>query len=87
MTSHPKSDSPELGGDFPEVDLNLEGNLEDQILHVVIEALNGQGYPGLSAETLRKDPQHRAAAVDMLRDCRPMPVILSMISRIEQGEI
>lgn len=85
--SEPDTESPEKGGDFPEIDLSFEGGMEEQILKVVIDALNDQGYPGLSPESLREDPLHRAAAIDMLRDCRPLPVILSMITRIEDGQI
>lgn len=85
--SKPDIEPPEKGGDFPEIDLSFEDGMEEQILKVVIDALNDQGYPGLSPESLREDPLHRAAAIDMLRDCRPLPVILSMITRIEDGQI
>lgn len=80
------TESPEQNGNFTEIDMPQEGSMEAQILKVVIDALNNQGYPGLSADSLRNNSQHRAAAIDMLRDCRPMPVIRSMIEKIEDGQ-
>lgn len=79
--------SPEQGGEFPEIEMPLEGGMEAQILKVVVDALNDQGYPGLSPESLRDNADHRAAAVDMLRDCRPMPIIRAMIAKIEGGHL
>lgn len=85
--NNPDTLPPEQGGEFPEIEMPYEGSMEAQILKVVIDALNDQGYPGLSPESLRDNPDHRAAAVDMLRDCRPMPVIRSMIEKIEDGQL
>ena len=82
----PDTLSPEQGGEFPEIEMQLDGSMESHILNVVIDALNDQGYPGLSPQSLRDNPEHRAAAVDMLRDCRPMPVIRCMIEKIESGQ-
>lgn len=76
---------PEEGGEFPELDIAFDDDLEGEILKVVVDALNRQGYPDLSPESLVSNPAHRAAAVEMLKDCRPLPVILSMIDRIEKG--
>jgi len=78
---------PESGGDFPEIELDFDGTIEEEILRIVIEALHAQGYPYLDIESLRSDPQHREAALDMLRDCRPLPVIRDLIARIESGYI
>jgi len=81
------TESSERSGDFPEIEFPHEGSMEEQILKVVIEALNRQGYPGLSPDSLRTNSQHRAAAIDMLQDCRPMPVIRSMIEKIENDQL
>lgn len=78
---------PELGGDFPEVEMPFDGTMEDEILAIVIKALNAQGYPGLDSSSLRADPVHRDAAVDMLRDCRPLPVIRDLIDKLQRGQI
>jgi hypothetical protein len=74
---------PERGGEFPELNIAFEDDLEGEILKVVIDALNRQGYPDLNPESLETNDEHRAAAVEMLKDCRPLPVILSLIDRIE----
>jgi hypothetical protein len=81
------TESSVLLGDFPEIEFPHEGSMETLILKVVIDALNGQGYPGLNPESLRTNAEHRDAAIDMLRDCRPMPVIRSMIEKIENGHL
>jgi hypothetical protein len=82
-----ETESPEHNGELFEIELPAEGSMEAQILKVVIDALNDQGYPGLSSESLRDNSQHRAAAIDMLRDCRPMPVIRGMIEKIEDRQL
>jgi len=81
------TESSQSRGDFPEIVFPHEGSMEALILKMVIDALNGQGYLGLNPESLRSNAEHRDAAIDMLRDCRPMPVICSMIEKLENGEL
>ncbi|MCR9221101.1 MAG: hypothetical protein NXI21_12835 [Alphaproteobacteria bacterium] len=69
--------------EFPEEDRVRDGPMRDEILTMVVEALNRQGQPDLTAESVRRNPAHREAALDMLRDCRPMPVVLALIAEIE----
>ncbi|MEQ8602901.1 MAG: hypothetical protein RIB45_06250 [Marivibrio sp.] len=82
---HDHDASPLQGGDFPEEERVRDGPMRHEIMTMVVEALNRQGYPDLTAETLTRDPAHKAAALDMLRDCRPMPVVLQLIDDVERG--
>ena len=86
MTQSPPV-SPEEGGDFPEIELPFEGSMESAILDIVISALRKQGYPDLDKASLRSNTAHRAAAVDMLHDCRPMPVVEQLINKLETGRL
>jgi hypothetical protein len=79
--------SPLDGGDFPELERAVVGDLEQEILAIVIEALNQQGFPGLDSESICRDPAHRAAALDMLADCRPLPVVRALMRKIEQNRL
>ncbi len=83
--SHINSKPPAEGGDFPEIDMPLDGSMEQAILDIVVSALNKQGYPGLDVDSLRADAAHREAALDMLRDCRPLPVVRQLIEKMEAG--
>jgi hypothetical protein len=76
--------SPLEGADFPEEDRVRDGPMRQEIVTMVVEALNRQGHPDLSPETLPHNPTHKAAVLDMLRDCRPMPVVLQLISDVER---
>lgn len=77
--------SPLEGADFPEEDRVRDGPMRQEIMTMVVEALNRQGYPDLSLQTLAREPAHKAAVLDMLRDCRPMPVVLQLIEDVERG--
>jgi len=57
---------------FPEEERVRGGTMREEIMTMVIEALNGQGHPDLSLETIRADAAHRALAVELLRDWRPI---------------
>lgn len=85
--SESAAEPPGEGGEFAEVDISFEGGMEKEILKVVVDALNNQGYPGLSPSSLRENLSHQSAAIEMLQECRPLPVILSMIEKIKQGQI
>lgn len=79
--------NPTEGGDFPELERPMAADMEQEILAMVIEALNGQGFPGLDVESLRNDPAHRSAALDMLGDCRPLPVVRALMRKIERHRL
>lgn len=75
--------SPQNGIDFPEVDHPSTGDMRDEILIIVIDALNKQGYSNIDRDSIRTKQTHRKAVLDMLRDCRPMPVVRNLIEEIE----
>lgn len=85
--SEPNDRPPELGGDFPEIERSFDGTMAEEILRIVVEALNRQGYPDLSIDTLETNAAHRDAAIDMLRDCRPLPVIRELIDQLESRRL
>jgi len=73
------------GADFPEEDRVRDGPMRNEIMTMVIEALNKQGYPDLDEVTISQNPAHRRAVIEMLRDCRPMPVVLELIEDVESA--
>lgn len=77
--------SPLEGGDFPEETRLRDGPMDREILAMAIEALNKQGHPDITLESAQSDPTHRALVIDILRDCRPMPVVLDVIARLERA--
>lgn len=56
--------------------------MRDEILDICLETLRGQGFPDATAESVRRDPALAAATVELLRDCRPMPVIVALIDEL-----
>jgi len=76
--------SPTDGGDFPEEARLRDGPMDLEILTMAIEALNAQGHPDITVESVQRDSAHRALVIDILRECRPMPVVLDVISRLER---
>jgi hypothetical protein len=58
--------------------------MREQIIDIVIDALNRQGYPDLTRASLRGEPSHRAAFLAMLEDCRPLPVIEDLKSELRE---
>lgn len=88
MSQSPKPvPDPMAGGDFPEEAELRDGPMEVEILRMAIEALNRQGHAEISADSLRTDHAHRVLVADLLRDCRPLPVIREMIARLEGGRV
>ncbi len=49
--------------------------MREQLIDIIIDALNRQGYPTLTRESVRTEEAHRTAMLEMLADCRPLPVI------------
>jgi hypothetical protein len=88
MSKAPKPVSGPLAGeDFPEEEELRDGPMDAEILRMAIEALSRQGHAGISRESLRTVHEHRLLVADMLRDCRPLPVIREMIARLERGQV
>lgn len=62
-------------------------SMRRQIIEIAVDALRKQGYPQLSLASIRSNPDHRAAFVALLRDCRPLPVILKIIEDAKAGRL
>lgn len=78
---------PERGAPFPEEERLRDGTMREEIITMVVEALNQRGYPELTAGSVNRDPAHRAAFLDLLRDCRPLPVVLEVMADAENGRL
>jgi hypothetical protein len=61
--------------------------MREQVVDIILDALNRQGFPNMSRESLRSDTAHRAAFLAMLDDCRPLPIILQIKSELRQGHL
>lgn len=53
--------------------------MREQIVEIVLEALRKQGYPTLTRDSVARDDAHRQAFIDMLGDCRPLPVVRQLM--------
>lgn len=71
------------GGDFPEETRLRDGAMDHEILVMAVEALNKQGHPDITTESAANKAEHRMLVIDILRDCKPMPVVLDLIARLE----
>lgn len=54
-----------------------------EIVEMCAEALRGNGFPAASAEAISSDRALAKAAIELLRDCRPLPVVLELIADLE----
>jgi hypothetical protein len=61
--------------------------MREQVVDIVIDALNQQGFPTMTRQTLLADASHRAAFLEMLDDCRPLPVIVALKQDIRAGRL
>jgi hypothetical protein len=57
--------------------------MREEIVEICAEALREQGHPGATPEALLTDSALAKAASAMLRDCRPMPVVLELIAELD----
>ncbi len=57
--------------------------MRDEILDICAETLRGQGHAAATGARLFEDRALAAAAVALLRDCRPMPVIVALIADLD----
>ncbi len=58
-------------------------DMRAEIVTMCADALRENGVAGASAEAIVRDPRVAAAALDLLRDCRPLPVVLELIAELE----
>jgi hypothetical protein len=59
-----------------------EDDMRSEIVRICVDALHGQGLQGATEASLLADPEHAAAAVRLLEDCRPLPVVLALIDEL-----
>lgn len=78
----------EAKGSVPiEEDHVRDGAMRDEIIRMVIDALNEQGFPTLDLDSVRRDPRHREAFVEMLGHCRPLPVVNQLVIDANEGRL
>ncbi len=61
--------------------------MREKIIEIIIAALNAQGFPDMSLETVRSNPDHTEAFLLLLSDCRPLPVILNIMADTREGRL
>lgn len=64
-----------------------DGPMREEIIRMVVEALNSQGLPELTLDSVRADDHHRTAFIEMLQDCRPLPVVTQLIRDTREGRL
>jgi len=57
--------------------------MREEILEICAETLRGQGHAAATGAALLEDRALAAAALALLRDCRPMPVIVDLIADLD----
>ncbi|MCA3248044.1 MAG: hypothetical protein ACKOEE_17025 [Tagaea sp.] len=57
--------------------------MREEIVEICAEALRDQGHPEATAEGILRDAVLARAAAGLLRDCRPMPVVLDLIAELD----
>ena len=76
---------PDLPEEFPEEDFLRDGPMRHEIIVMTVEALNRQGYSDLSGDTIWTKADHKAAVIEMLGDCRPLPIVKELIADLQAG--
>ena len=61
-----------------------ETDMREQIIEICAEALIQRGVAGVDRRSLFHDPAIAGEFLVLLRDCRPLPVVLSLIREVER---
>ncbi|MEO8713784.1 MAG: hypothetical protein ABI369_02095 [Acetobacteraceae bacterium] len=61
--------------------------MREQVIEIIVDALQRQGIPGMTRDSVRIDAAHREAFLAMLDDCRPLPVILALKQDLRAGRL
>ena len=56
--------------------------MRDEVINICVEALRAQGER-VDRGTIVSDPRLATLFLDLLRDCRPLPVIQALIREVE----
>lgn len=59
-----------------------EDDMRAEIVRICVDALREQGIAGVSETSLLAEAGHAAAAIRLLEDCRPLPVVLALIDEL-----
>jgi hypothetical protein len=62
-------------------------DMRAELIEIVLDALQRQGFPDMTRASVVANPAHRAAFVGMLADCRPMPIVLRVKADAEAGRL
>jgi hypothetical protein len=62
-------------------------DMRGELIDIVLDALQRQGYPEMTRASVSADLRHRAAFVAMLEDCRPMPIVLKLRDDVKAGRL
>ena len=62
-------------------------DMREQIVEILLDALRKQGYPDMTRESIAAGGDHRRAFIEMLGDCRPLPVVLKLMEDARLGRI
>lgn len=57
--------------------------MRDEIIEICVDALRAHGELMADRNTIMTDPRLSALFLEMLRDCRPLPVIRALIREVE----
>lgn len=82
-------DAPPDSGDGPDRSDSLDrpDGMRETVIDIVIEALQQQGLPDVSRTSVLEDRAHREAFIDMLGDCRPLPVVRQLMADVHAGRL
>lgn len=73
---------PDFGSRIKEV---FGDDMRNEVIEIVLDALERQGYPTMTRQTVQQDEAHRRAFLAMLDDCRPLPVIQELKQDVRAG--
>ena len=62
-------------------------DMRGELIEIVLDALQRQGYPEMTRASVIANPAHRAAFVAMLEDCRPMPIVIKLRDDVKAGRL
>ena len=59
-------------------------NMRDEIVRICADALREQGHGDVTEAALLTDPHIAAAALRLLEDCRPLPVVVDLMGELRR---
>jgi hypothetical protein len=59
-------------------------DMRAEIVRICADALRAQGHGDVTEASLLSDPRLAAAALRLLEDCRPLPVIVGLMDELRR---